>query len=349
MNKPESCPNFEARERLHFLLGAVCNNNCLFCMEDDRKGRQERAEAVSFDDMLAILRANVRSGEVIFVSAEPTLHPRCIELVREAAGLGYRVVGITSNGRMFAYREFTRRILDAGLNHAVISVHGPDAGIHDGLTRTPGSFEQVQEGLRNLRDMAPKGLFIQSSTVVCRRNWEPETLLALSELLTPYADQMVLNVMQPFGRGKTHIDRLMPRYSELKPRLAEFFRRKRPGTPPVYVVDVPYCCLDDPEIPVAARGFVERYVHFMKEAPPWEGKGADTGGAPERRALSESQGLPDAVGEFRPHRRDSQEAANKTRLEFCNDCSCSSWCDGVWTTYLERFGDAEFRPLANVP
>ena len=32
------------RERVHILTGAVCNNNCLFCMEEDRDGRnRERA------------------------------------------------------------------------------------------------------------------------------------------------------------------------------------------------------------------------------------------------------------------------------------------------------------------
>jgi len=29
----------QRRPRVHILTGAVCNNNCIFCMEEDREGR----------------------------------------------------------------------------------------------------------------------------------------------------------------------------------------------------------------------------------------------------------------------------------------------------------------------
>ena len=35
------------KERVHILTGAVCNNNCVFCMEEDRDARYVTNSATS--------------------------------------------------------------------------------------------------------------------------------------------------------------------------------------------------------------------------------------------------------------------------------------------------------------
>ena len=62
-------------ERVHIAIGAVCNNNCIFCMEEDREGRREVNSRT--DDSLVrwILEQNPGAEEICFTSGEPTTNP----------------------------------------------------------------------------------------------------------------------------------------------------------------------------------------------------------------------------------------------------------------------------------
>ena len=42
-------------ERLHLSIGAVCNNNCVFCMEEDRDGRYVNNSAMTRERVRWIL------------------------------------------------------------------------------------------------------------------------------------------------------------------------------------------------------------------------------------------------------------------------------------------------------
>ena len=58
---------------------------------------------------------------------------------------------IATNGRMLSYEDFARTILKAGLNSLVFSIHGHTAKLHDSLTRAPGSFKQLNKGVKNVQ------------------------------------------------------------------------------------------------------------------------------------------------------------------------------------------------------
>lgn len=284
--------DIELNERLHVDIGASCNNNCIFCMEEDRRGRKARMENLAFDGLKEILDANRFRREVVFVSGEPTLSPHFIPAVKRAAELGYERVGVITNGRRFAYLPFARSLLEAGLNVAMVSIHGADAATHDGLTRTPGAFGNTSAGLRNLSALRSEfSLRINTSTVLCRRNTTPEHLELLLEMLSPLVDQMVFNVMQPFGRGDTFFDRLMLPYTELAGRLGRFFAAHKGRPLPIHIVDIPYCCTEGRGIPDLARGYVERYVHFEPKRP-----GTGRMSAPKPQQFGQGHGEPAGEG-----------------------------------------------------
>ncbi|MBM4370534.1 MAG: radical SAM protein [Deltaproteobacteria bacterium] len=332
---------FEVRERLHVDIGSCCNNNCLFCMEEDRAGRTSRVGDVTPGEILAVLEANVFREEVVFVSGEPTLNPRFLEYVSRARELGYRSVGVISNGRRFSYRPFARAAARQGLNHAIVSIHGGSPAVHDGLTRTPGSFAQALEGLRNLASLRGGGLRLHTSSVINRRNATPARLRELVEVLRPHADQLVFNVLQPFGRGLSHLDRLMMPYRELATVLGTFLAAAEVRNLPIFLVDIPYCTTEGVGIPDRARGFVERYVHYDRGKTTAR---AAEGGSPLRRELRATEGAVPVQGLVEKH-RDDQEASRKVRRPDCDGCAYSRVCDGVWRSYVERFGWEEFVPV----
>ena len=339
--------NFEERERLHVDIGSFCNNNCIFCMEEDRQGRASRVGSIGPEEVRSILEANVFREEVIFVSGEPTLNSHFLEYVQWAKELGYRSVGVISNGRRFAYLPFARGAVVRGLNHVIISLHGGNAGIHDGLVRTPGAFEQARDGILHLSGLKRRGarLRLHTSTVLSKRNAKVEVLSELVDFLRLHADQMVFNIMQPFGRGLKHLDRLMLRYSEMGPILGRFFAEYDAGGLPIYLVDIPYCATEGVGIPDAARGFVERYVHYDRDTGDSAfAKDPKEGGSPLRRALLEAEAAVPVEGLVEKH-RDQQEESKKVRRAACDVCAFSRVCDGVWRNYIDRFGWEEFDPI----
>ena len=337
---------FEARERLHVDIGASCNNNCIFCMEEDREGRARRVGAMKPEDVRRVLQANVFREEVVFVSGEPTLNPHFLEYVRWARDLGYRSVGVISNGRRLSYMPFARGAVMRGLNQVIISLHAGNRRLHDGLVRTPGAYEQTCQGIVNVSILKKRGAEVRlhTSTVLNKRNAKLEALVELTGFLRQHVDQMVFNIMQPFGRGLEHIERLMLSYREMAEMLGHFFEETDAAKLPIYLVDIPYCTTENVGIPDSARGFVERYVHY--DTPDGGNLDGDKkeGGAPVRRALlSEEHAVP-LDGLVEKH-RDHQEESKKVRRPECNTCHYSHYCDGVWRNYIDRFGWSEFTPV----
>lgn len=71
-------------ERVHISIGAVCNNDCIFCMEEDRDGRYINDSAMTPERVEWILAQNRGAEEVCFTSGEPTMRPELPSFVARA-------------------------------------------------------------------------------------------------------------------------------------------------------------------------------------------------------------------------------------------------------------------------
>ena len=148
----DAAPSAELREeatherRNWVRLTFGCNNRCRFCLDAAGQdgGLRDRAEVAR--QILDGRRAG--ASRLVLSGGEPTLHPAFVDFVRLGRRAGYRRIQTVTNGRMFAYPEFLRRALDAGLGEITFSVHGPDAATHDELVGVPGAYEQTLRGLR---------------------------------------------------------------------------------------------------------------------------------------------------------------------------------------------------------
>jgi cyclic pyranopterin phosphate synthase len=263
------------------------------------------------------LAAHAGADEVMFASGEPTLNPAFPTFVRWARELGYRRIGLTTNARRLGYEEYARRLLESGLNHLVVSVHGPDARTHDAQTRTRGSFDQTLAALRTLARLRGAHRFsLHSSTVVGRRNH-----LRLGEihgLLAPFAfDEYVFNVMQPLGRAEPIVELLMARYADVAAAFARFLESLPAPRPRTYLVDLPLCTTE--RLPPEVRGYVEAAFFTAYRA--------------------------DGEAELR-RTREHKEAANREKRSACATCRYDAACLGVWRAYLRVHGWDEFVPVA---
>ncbi len=311
--------------RLHICMGEVCNNNCLFCMDKGGRLRQRHLELIGPEETLRFMEENRDLGEILFTAGEPTLHEDLVRYVGHARRLGFHRIGLITNGRRLAYRTYAEGLLRAGLNSVVVSIHGHLARLHDGQTRTPGSFEQTAAGLRTLADLkAEWELHLSTSTVLNRRNL-PHLDAILPFLLSFPLDQVVLNAVQPLGRAGDLFSQLVPRYIEIVDTLIVALE----GVPKdqrarIRLLDVPPCLLT--RLPEETRGWVEEHQHF------------------ERRG-----GLPRGVGDA-ARRRGTRAALRKRDFDAiqrafgppCEGCPLRPRCDGVWRRYAEEHGWDEF-------
>ena len=55
-------------ERVHLSIGTVCNNNCIFCMEEDREGRYVNNSAMTAERVRWILEQRRGAAEACFTS-----------------------------------------------------------------------------------------------------------------------------------------------------------------------------------------------------------------------------------------------------------------------------------------
>jgi cyclic pyranopterin phosphate synthase len=319
------------QERVHVSIGAVCNNNCVFCMEEDREGRYVSNSAMTAERVRWILEEHRGADEVCFTSGEPTTRPDLPEFVAWAKALDYRRISVMTNGRRLSHLPYAALLAKQGMNRFYVSIHGHDRRLHEGLTRTPESFEQTVAGLDAIAKLKRFGVELHTSTVVTDRNL-PHLGEVYRFLRAHGVDQVVFNVMQANGRADTYFEQIFPRYSEIAAAFRRFLDEVGEARPMAFLVDIPLCATE--AIPDLNRGYVERYRHFDLA----EQASLPATQAPERVQRGRGRGLVLVT------RQDLDDAQRDKRPE-CAGCKYDAACEGVWRNYLKRYGWDGLEPV----
>ncbi len=300
-------------ERLDIKVGFQCNNMCLFCIQGDKRTRyDDRTD----EEVRAILRQgrDEKRGEVVFTGGEPTFRPNLLlSWVKYAKEIGYELIQIQTNGRMFAYKSFCEAIVDAGANEFSPAVHGSKAEIHDKLTGAVGSFDQVTEGIRNLKRLRQ---YVMTNSVITKINYTD---------LPDLAEMFVKLHVDQFQFAFIHINPMIAesdeKISEIVPNIVEAMPYVRKGLDigikngkRCMTEAIPYCLMKGYEEYIAERIIPEAHV-FDAEAD---------------------------IEKYSDYRQNE----GKSKGPLCAGCSMNSECEGPWREYPELFGWSEFKPIA---
>ena len=303
--------------KIVLFTGYACNNNCAFCIDADKRGLPQKTTG----ELLAeVLRAAKKGADILeIIGGEATIRPDFSSVVAAAKKLGIKEVACATNGRVFADPAAARRIIRSGIDSLVFSVHGPDARVHDALTRAPGSFAQLRRGLRNLRELGFKS--VNGNTTVVKRN-----MASLPRIAEFYIAHGVPNVEYIFvdpnyGGAKNDFKTLVPRISAAAPYMrAALAIGRRAGMDQWKARYVPLChftgCLDQISELNEKKLFLTEHW-----APDFTNK--------------------DAIG--------SRAAVGRRKTARCRGCALYGDCEGIWTEYLARYGDAELKPVRRRP
>jgi cyclic pyranopterin phosphate synthase len=222
----------------------------------------------------------------------------------------------------------------AGMNRFYVSIHGHMKKLHEGLTRTPASFEQTVGGLDSVARLKRHGVELHTSTVVTDRNL-PHMLEVYRFLREHGVDQVVFNVMQANGRANTFFEQIFPSYTEIASGFRAFLERCQEGgeaRPMAFLVDIPLCTTE--RIADFNRGYVEKYRHFDLA----QHAGIEAAKSEDRAQEGRGRGLVLVT-------RADLDDAQRDKREACARCKYDAVCEGVWRNYLKRRGWDEFEPV----
>jgi len=193
-----------------------CNYRCVYC----RTGNDALpVSELPLADYARLIRVFVSLGieKVRFTGGEPLLRADLLDLVRSTAQLTSPFtdkldLALTTNGHLLA--PLAKPLKDAGLSRITISMDAVDPDTFARITRVPGSFQHVRDGIRAAQDagfteikincVLLRGFndsqietfadFSRSERVIVRfiefmpleedRAWSPDTVVPMAEILT---------------------------------------------------------------------------------------------------------------------------------------------------------------------
>lgn len=145
-----------------------CHSACRFCIVQEG---MNYFKGVPFDLFKAAVDDNVESRRyrrVTFTGGEVTMEDKLFDYVAYARESGsFEHIRLQTNGRLLADKDFTNKLVEAGIDEYFVSLHGHDAATQDYISQRPGSFDQAILGMQNLVE---HGVCLMTNTVLTTIN-----------------------------------------------------------------------------------------------------------------------------------------------------------------------------------
>ncbi|MCX7958370.1 MAG: radical SAM protein [Deltaproteobacteria bacterium] len=171
---------FRFYETTSFLtINNSCNNACVHCEISDHLNKKN----ISSENIKQQIKTAKQKGHtnIIITGGEPTIDTNTLFLaLKHIRKSGFANISLTTNGRMFQYRDFARDILQEGINQISISVNSVEPSRHDLITATTGSFNQTIKGIQNLLSMNFRNININIRITSLNQNTFGEIIKSLS-------------------------------------------------------------------------------------------------------------------------------------------------------------------------
>lgn len=149
-------PEYTVRVNFH------CNQACEFCFVSTHLPPAGDAAVRE-----AIANAGRENAVLVLSGGEPTLNPKLVEYVHLARNQGVRAVELQTNAIRLADANLTRALAEAGIEQAMVSLHGSTAEISDSITCAPGTFVQT---VRGIDELGKTSIRVRLNFVFCEAN-----------------------------------------------------------------------------------------------------------------------------------------------------------------------------------
>jgi cyclic pyranopterin phosphate synthase len=241
-----------------------------------------------------------------FSGGEPTLRKDLPMLVKYAKAQGLSHIEVQSNGKMYVYKDYCRKLVDSGVNNFVISLHSHKEDVHDKIVGVPGTFRQAKEGIKNLNDL---GQAVKINIVLTKFNYAH--LEDFVKFLLDYdISEIRFTMVMVEGHAAKNPKQIVPKMSNVAPHIMKSIAIAK-DTIDCYVYNMVPCLLP---------GY-ESYINDMKQL--------DT----------------ILVGPDFEASLDEERKGKKVKRGACKQCRFDKECSGVWKKYAEVYGVGELKAV----
>jgi cyclic pyranopterin phosphate synthase len=157
-----------------------CNFRCVYCKSADPKNYFPHRDLLNWDEFLRVARIMAGLGirKVRVTGGEPLLRSGIIDFLSELKRIeGIHDLALTTNGYLLS--DKAHDLARAGVRRINISMDSSHPGKFAAITRTPGSFERVMEGVDAAIDA---GFDPVKVNVVLVRGFNEDEILGFAEL-----------------------------------------------------------------------------------------------------------------------------------------------------------------------
>lgn len=300
--------------------------------------------------MLFLKRLGIETLEM--TGGEVTLREDLFALIAYAKQVArFPHISIITNGSRLCEALYAQRIVRAGVDEIIVSLHGHTADLHDRLAGRQGSF---QETLRAIAAVRAAGALCRVNTVVTALN-----VSALTEIARLVASQGVCQfnpiIFSPLDDADTTHNSLWVRYATAATAIKAMLEDAGSLFQNISVKVLPFCCL---------RSHVSSITNlFQNLYDPFEWDyfarvcvrqnvivacAAAIAGAvlfmDIRRLVSVGWrvGLREGIVHF-------EAARHCAKPSCCRLCRYNPICPGIWKEYARRFGVQELNPCPGEP
>lgn len=292
------------------ITGYICNNRCQFCIDDDKRDLKEKSTAEIKQEMYLARERGTTYLELI--GGEVFIRPDIISLLKLAKKIGFATISIATNGRMLGYIDFAQSVVAAGLTDIIFSLHGHTRELHDGLTQSPGSFDELLKGVKNMKDLL--GLeHMGTNTTIVKQNIKQ--LKDIGELIysSGIRNSEFIFVDPSYGAAFNNFHKFVPKISMAAPFIHNCLKiGQRGDVRHWHIRYVPLCYftdyLDQVSELLEIRIFQSEHI-----APDFQNYDVET----------------------------SRKEIGRAKTKRCQNCRLFDKCEGIWQEYLRQYGDEE--------
>ena len=301
--------NFNNYRRIEVMLGWSCNNNCIFCAETlNRKNAIKKGFLIIKQDQIIkqlLIWSKKGADHVTFLGGEPTINKNIFKYCNYAKKLGYRTIFMATNARMCSNEEFTKKLIENGLNEISVSLHGYNSQSHEAATRAKDSFNQTYQGLINLTKYCEK---VMVNIII--NNYNYQNLDKIMELILNLNLIRILITYPIFVGNAIKYNEMIPSYSLVYKNIHKAINIIK-NKFKITVMNVPFCFL---------QGY-EEYSDYL--------------GYEKRKILT-------PLGEASPI---NEYENTHLKLKACNNCKYDIVCPGIYKHYITYKGKSEFKSI----
>jgi len=216
-----------------------CQNRCSFCYAASPE-RPDDGPGLTTEQAKRVMERIFHEGHVpslSFTGGEATLRRDLPELIAYGKSLGFRMNLIT-NGVRAGDPTFARRLVDAGLDAAQVSIEAGDAALHDRIVGRPGAHTRAVAAVKNFQRL---GIHVHTNTTLCGDNLDHGPDVVRFAARTLETQTLSMNMLIRTGTALTRPD-LDVTYTQVAARLPGLHETAlQEGIRFVWYSPIPYC------------------------------------------------------------------------------------------------------------